>query len=263
MDLRIKNKVALVAASSRGLGKAVAFQISREGAKLVICSRNKERLGKTRDEIAAETGGVVKAIVADVRDKKQVSMMVEQIIEELGTVEILVSNAGGPPSGMVDDFGLDDYQDALELNLLSTVNLCYKVIPFMKKQKWGRIINLASVAAKQPIDSLILSNTARAGVLGFSKSLSNQVASYGITVNSICPGYTKTERVEELAKSFEESGKGTVKDFYKNIQKNIPSGRLGTPEEIAQAVAFLASEGAGYITGVALQVDGGYTKGLF
>lgn len=263
MDLGIKNKVALVAASSRGLGKAIAFKLSREGAKVVICSRNKERLFKTRDEIAAETGGTVRAIVADVREKKQVSEMVEQTVKELGTIDILVSNAGGPPSGLADDFGLEDYKDALELNLLSTVNLCYEVIPYMKKQKWGRIINLASVAAKQPIDSLILSNTARAGVLGFSKSLSNQVASYGITVNSICPGYTKTERVEELAKSFEESGKGTVKDFYNNIQKNIPAGRLGTPEEIAQAAAFLASEGAGYITGVALQVDGGYTKALF
>ena len=263
MDLGIKNKVALVAASSRGLGKAIAFQLSREGAKIVICARNKERLGKTRDKIAAETGGVVRAFVADVKDKKQVSKMVEQTVKELGTIEILVSNAGGPPSGTADDFTLNDYQDALELNLLSTINLCYEVIRFMKKQKWGRIINMVSVAAKQPVDSLILSNTARAGVLGFSKSLSNQVASYGITVNSICPGYTKTERVEELAKSFEESGKGIVKDFYKNIQKNIPTGRLGAPEEIAHAVAFLASEGAGYITGVALQVDGGYTKGLF
>ncbi len=263
MDLGIKNKVALVAASSRGLGKAIAVQLSREGAKVVICARNKERLFETRDKIAAETGRVVRAFVADVKDKKQVSKMVEQTVKELGTIEILVSNAGGPPSGTADDFTLNDYQDALELNLLSTVNLCYEVIPFMKKQKWGRIINLTSVAAKQPIDSLILSNTARAGVLGFSKSLSNQVASYGITVNSICPGYTKTERVEELAKSFEESGRGTVKDFYKNIQQNIPTGRLGAPEEIAHAVAFLASEGAGYITGVALQVDGGYTKGLF
>ena len=263
MDLGIKNKVALVAASSRGLGKAIAFQLSKEGAKVVICARNRERLFKTGDEIAAKTEGVVRAIVADVRDKKQVSEMVEQTVKELATIEILVSNAGGPPSGMADDFALDDYRDALELNLMSTINLCYEVIPFMKKKKWGRIINLTSVAAKQPIDSLILSNTARAGVLGFSKSLSNQVASYGITVNSICPGYTKTERLEELARSFEESGKGTVKDFYKNIQKNIPGGRLGTPEEIAQAVAFLASDGAGYITGVALQVDGGYTKGLF
>ena len=263
MDLGIKNKVALVAASSRGLGKAIAFQLSREGAKVMICARNKERLFKTRDEIAAETGGAVRAFVADVRDKKQVIKMAEQTIKELGTIEILVTNAGGPPSGMADDFTLDDYRDALELNLLSTINLCYEVIPFMKKQKWGRVINMVSVAAKQPIDSLILSNTARAGVLGFSKSLSNQVASYGITVNSICPGYTKTERVEELAKSFEESGKGAVKDFYKNIEENIPVGRLGTPEEIAQAVLFFASEKASYITGVALQVDGGYINALF
>jgi 3-oxoacyl-[acyl-carrier protein] reductase len=263
MDLGIKNKVALVAASSRGLGKAIAFLFSREGAKVAICAREKERLGRTRDEIATATGGVVRAFVADVRDKKQVNKMVEQTVKELGTIEILVTNAGGPPSGMMDDFNLDDYRDALELNLLSTINLCYEVIPFMKKQKWGRIINLVSVAAKQPIDSLILSNTARAGVLGFSKSLSNQLAPSGITVNSICPGYTKTERVEGLAKSFAESGKGKVKDFYNNIQKNIPMGRLGTPEEIAQAALFLASEGAGYITGVALQVDGGYIKALF
>jgi len=263
MDLGIKDKVALVAASSRGLGKAIAFQLSTEEAKVVICARNKEKLFETRDEIAAKTGGIVRAFVADVRDKKQVSKLVEQTVKELGTIEILISNAGGPPSGTLDDFTLDDYQDAVELNLLSTVNLCYEVVPFMKKHRWGRIINMVSVAAKQPIDSLILSNTARAGVLGFSKSLSNQVASHGITVNSICPGYTKTERVEELAQSFEESGKGSVKDFYKNIQKNIPAGRLGTPGEVAQAVAFLASEGAGYITGVSLQVDGGYIKGLF
>lgn len=263
MDLGIKNRVALVAASSKGLGKAVALQLSREGAKVMICARNKERLLKTRDEIASETGGVVRAFVADVRDRKQVSKMVEQVINEFGTIDILVCNAGGPPSGMADEFTLDDYRDALELNLLSTVNLCYEVIPFMKKQKWGRIINMASVSAKQPIDTLILSNTARAGVLGFSKSISNQLAPFKITVNSVCPGYTKTERVENLARSFEESGKGTANDFYKNIEKNIPVGRLGTVEEIAQAVVLLASEGASYITGVALQVDGGYINALF
>jgi len=263
MDLGIKNKVALVAASSKGLGKAIAFQLSREGSKVVICARGKERLLKTRDEIASETRGEVKAFVAEVTDRDQVSKLVKNVINELGTVEILVCNAGGPPSGMADEFSLDDYQEALELSLLSTVNLCYEVIPLMKKQKWGRIINMVSISAKQPIDTLILSNTARAGVLGFSKSLSNQLAPYGITVNSVCPGYTKTERVENLAKSFAEKGTGTVKDFYKNIENNIPLGRLGRPEEIAQAAAFLASEGAGYITGVALQVDGGYIKALF
>ena len=218
---------------------------------------------KTRDEIASETGGQVKALVADVTDRNQVSKLAKNVVEELGAVEILVCNAGGPPPGMAAEFTLDDYQEALELSLLSTVNLCYEVIPLMKKQKWGRIINMVSISAKQPIDTLILSNTARAGVLGFSKSLSNQLAPYGITVNSVCPGYTKTERVENLAKSFEKKGKGATKDFYSNIENDIPLGRLGRPEEIAQAVAFLSSEGAGYITGVALQVDGGYIKALF
>lgn len=263
MDLGIKNRVALIAASSKGLGKAIALRLSREGAKIVICARGKETLFKTRDEIAAETGGKVKAYVADVTDRKQVSTMVKQVVEEFETTDILVCNAGGPPSGFVDEFTLDDYRDALELNLLSTVNLCYEVIPLMKKQKWGRIINMTSVAAKQPIDTLILSNTARAGVLGFSKSLSNQLAPFGITVNSVCPGYTNTERVEELARSFEEKDKGTVSDFYRSIEKTIPMGRFATPEEIAQAVAFLASEGAGYITGIALQIDGGYIKALY
>lgn len=263
MDLGLKDKVALVAASSKGLGKAVALQLSREGAKVIVCARNKERLYKTRDEIASETGGEVRAYITDVREREQVGKMVKQIVDEFGTIEILVCNAGGPPSGMADDFSLEDYRGALELNLLSTVNLCYEAIPLMKKQGWGRIINMTSVSAKQPIHSLILSNTARAGVLGFSKSLSNQLAPFGITVNSICPGYTKTERVESLAKSYEESGKGTVDDFYSDIEKMIPVRRLGTPDEIAGAVAFLASERASYITGVALQIDGGYIKSLF
>ena len=263
MDLGIKERVALVAASSRGLGKAIAQRLSQEGAKVVICARDEDRLLKTKDEIAASTGGVVKAIKADVTDKDQVVQLVKKTINEFGTIDILVCNAGGPPSGMADKFTGADYAQALELNLLSTINLCYEVMPLMKKQKWGRIINMTSVSAKQPLDNLILSNTSRAGVLGFSKSISNQLAPFGITVNSVCPGYTKTERVDELAKSFEESGKGTVKDFYSRIEKAIPAERLGTPEELAQAVAFLASEGAGYITGIALQVDGGYIKALF
>ncbi len=263
MDLGIKGRVALVAASSRGLGKAIAFQLSREGAKVVICARGKERLYQTRDEIASETGGEVRSFVADVTDKDQVKSIVEKTVNEFGTIDILVSNAGGPPAGLADDFAEEDYRKALELNLMSTVNLCYEVIPLMKKQRWGRIINMTSVSAKQPIKTLILSNTSRAGVLGFSKSISEQLAPYGITVNAICPGYTKTERIDELAQSFADSGKGSVEDFYKNIEESIPLGRFATPDEVASAAAFLASERAAYITGVSLQIDGGYIKGLF
>jgi 3-oxoacyl-[acyl-carrier protein] reductase len=262
MDMGIRNRVALVAASSRGLGKAIALRLSREGAKVFICARGKEKLFKTRDEIISETGGAVKAIVADVTDRDQVKQMVQQAVDEFSTVDILVCNAGGPPAGLAEDFTVDDYRQAIELNLMSTVNLCYEVMPLMKKQKWGRIITMTSISAKQPLKTLILSNTARAGVLGFSKSLSEQLAPHGITVNSVCPGYTRTERVEELARAFAEKGKGSEEDFYRAVEENIPLGRLGRPEEIADAVAFLASERASYITGVSLQVDGGWVKGL-
>jgi len=261
--LGLKDKAALVAASSRGLGKAVALQLSREGARVAICSRNEGDLFRAKKEIEEKAGGRVIAQAADVTSRASVKKLVEFVAGEFGSLEILICNAGGPPSGLVKDFGPDDYLKALELNLLSTVNLCYEAIPYMIKQKWGRIVNLTSVSAKQPIDTLILSNTARAGVLGFSKSLSNQMAPFGITVNSICPGYTKTERIEALAKSYEESGKGSAQDFFRAVEQTIPMGRFGHPDEIASAVVFLCSEAAGYITGVALQVDGGYIKSTF
>ena len=263
MELGIQNKVALVAASSSGLGKAAALQLSKEGAKVAICARNEENLKKARESIIAETGGVVEAYVADVRQSDRVKQMVADIASSLGSIDILVCNAGGPPAGFVDDVTPADYRKAVELNLMSTISLCYEVVPHMKKNRWGRIVCVASVSAKQPIPNLVLSNTARAGVLGFVKSLSEQVASYGITVNSVCPGYTRTERVAELAQTFAGSGKGSVKDFYETIESSIPMNRMGTTKEFAHTVAFLASEGAGYITGVALQIDGGYIKGLF
>lgn len=263
MDLGIQNKVALVAASSRGLGKAAALQLSREGAKVAICARNEENLKKARDFIAADTHGIVQAYTADVTHKDQVKKMIEDIVLSLGSIDILVCNAGGPPPGFVDDFTPDDYRNAVELNLMSTISLCYEAVPHMKKNRWGRIVCVVSVSAKQPIPNLILSNTARAGVLGFAKSLSEQVAPYGITVNSILPGYTKTERVDDLARSYADSAKGTKEDFYESIEASLPMNRLGSTDEFAHTVAFLASKGAGYITGVALQVDGGYIKGLF
>ena len=263
MDLGIRDRVALVAAASRGLGKAVALELAREGAKVVICARHEDSLFKAREEITAATGVPVKAVVADVTDRARVKAMVREIVEEFSRLDILVCNAGGPPAGAAHEFGEDDYQRALELNLLSIVTLSNTVLPQMQEQGWGRIVNITSVAAKQPIDTLILSNTARAGVLGFAKSLSNQMAPHGVTVNSVCPGYTRTERVEALAVSSAAAGKGTIQDFYAGVEQQIPAGRLGAPRELAQAVAFLASGAASYITGVALQVDGGYVKGLF
>ena len=263
MNLGIKDKVALVTASSSGLGKAAALQLSREGAKVAICARNEEKLQRAKQAIVGETAGVVLAYPADVTREDQIKKLVASTAADLGPVDILVCNAGGPPPGFWNDFGPDDYREAVELNLMSTISLCYEVIPAMKERHWGRIICIVSISAKQPIKNLILSNTARAGVLGFAKSFSDQLAPFGVTVNSVCPGYTMTERVENLAKSFAESGKGTVEDFYRKAEAEIPMGRIGTTEEFGQTVAFLASEGAGYITGTALQVDGGYIKGLF
>ncbi len=263
MDLGIKDKVALITAASQGLGKAVAWRLSMEGVRVIICSRSLDNLTKAVDEIVADTSGKLRTFACDVTDEKQVKRMVDDIVEEFGRLDILVCNAGGPPAGTAEDFELDDYRKALELNLLSTIHLCNLTVPHMKKHKWGRIIGMTSVSVKQPIDNLILSNTARTGVTGYLKTLSNQVAPFGITVNSVCPGYTKTHRVENLAKAFAESGKGTIEDFYNKLEKDIPMKRIGTPEEFAQVVAFLASQGAGYITGVSLQVDGGYIKGLF
>lgn len=263
MDLGLTGKIAVVAAASRGLGKAAALELSREGAKVAILSRNEQRIQDARNQIADETGNAVQSFVGDVTDHDQMRRIIRLVEESWGTIHILVCNAGGPPAGLAEDLTLDQYEHALRLNLLSTVLLSYAVIPLMKEQRWGRIINITSVSAKQPIDTLTLSNTARAGVLGFAKSLSNQLAPFGITVNSVCPGYTRTERVEELAQSFAQSGKGSVDDFFRTIEKAIPMGRFGRPEELAKAIAFLASEGAAYITGAALQVDGGYIKALY
>ncbi|MCJ7581717.1 MAG: SDR family oxidoreductase [Candidatus Aminicenantes bacterium] len=263
MDFGIQDKVALVAASSLGLGKAAALELSKEGAIVNICARSKDRLVKTREELQSQTGNEVRAWIADVTEKDQVHDMIQKIISEFGKIDILVSNAGGPPSGQIDDFSPADYLKALELNLMTTINLCYSVIPSMKANLWGRIINIASISGKQPIDTLVLSNTARAGVLGFSKSLSNQMAPYGVTVNSVCPGYTKTERINDLAEAFVKGQKGSVQDFFNKIASIIPAGRLATTEEFGATVAFLASQQAGYITGTALQIDGGLIKALY
>jgi 3-oxoacyl-[acyl-carrier protein] reductase len=263
MDLGLKDKTALVAAASRGLGRAAALALSGEGARVTVCSRTEKTIKKAAESIARETGGEVLPVVCDVTNKSQIQTLVREVVDTFGGIDVLVTNAGGPPAGLATDFTVDDYRAGVELNLMSTIELCYQVLPVMKKNNWGRIIAVASIAARQPVDHLILSNTARAGVLGFLKTLSAQVAMDGITVNSICPGYTKTERIEELAAMFAETGQGTVEEFYHKIEAEVPMKRMGTPAEFADAVAFLASERASYITGVALPVDGGYIKALF
>ncbi|GAB4319555.1 MAG: SDR family oxidoreductase [Candidatus Zixiibacteriota bacterium] len=263
MNLGIDNKVALVAAASRGLGKAVALELSKEGARVVICSRSTNAIEQAATDIAHQTGRDVMGIRCNVTNPDDVRALVTRAVERFGSVDILVTNAGGPPAGTVADLTADDFQKAVELNLMSTINLTYAALPHMRKAQWGRIVAITSVSARQPIEELALSNTARAGVLGFIKSVSNEFASEGITANAVCPGYTKTERTVELARMFVESGKGTEEDYYAKVNMRVPMQRMGRVDELAAAVAFLCSARASYITGVALPIDGGWVKGLY
>jgi len=263
MDLGIKDKVAIVGASSKGLGKAVALGLAREGVKLTLCARGKGDLDKTADEIASETGADVLAIECDVSKTADIKKVVDETIKNYKRIDILVNNAGGPPTGAFLDFSLDDWQKAIELNLFSTITFSRAALPLMKEQKWGRIINITSVAVKQPIDGLILSNTARAGVIGLAKTLSNEFGPYNITVNNVCPGRILTDRITHLAGEKARREGTSVEDALAAMETDVPLRRIGKPEELASLVVFLASEKAGYITGTTIQVDGGLTKGIF
>lgn len=263
MNLGLKGRVAIVTAGSSGLGKATAMELAAEGARVVITARRGDALKIAADDIASATGAEVLAVAGDVTNSEHVHNLVAETAQKLGTVDILVANAGGPPAGFFDDFGAEDYRQAVELNLISTINLCREAVPEMRKRGWGRIVAITSIAAKQPIDNLILSNTARAGVLGFMKSLSQQIASDGITVNTLCPGYHLTERLKSLAKATATKEGISDKDVYGRWAASTPMNRIGEPEEFAAAVAFLCSGRASYITGTVIQVDGGAYRALY
>lgn len=262
MDLGLKGKVVLVAGGSLGLGKAVALEMGREGARLAIGSLDDANLPAALEEIRRKTGAEVIAIPTDVSDPEQAKAFVRKAVERFGTVDVLVNNAGGPPSvGFLD---IDDklWEYGFRLNLLSTIVMTREAVPLMKEKKWGRIINMTSISVKQPIDGLMLSNTIRSGVIGFAKTLSNELATFNITVNSVCPGFTLTDRVRNLAKTIAERENTTPEKVIGKWEETIPMKRLGTPEEFAALVTFLASEQAGYITGAAIQIDGGWYKGV-
>jgi 3-oxoacyl-[acyl-carrier protein] reductase len=262
MDLGIAGKVAIVAAASRGLGRAIAFELAREGAALVICARGREHLERARDEIVAATGASVRAIVADVSELSGVDQVASEALLQHGSVDILVTNAGGPPAGTFESHGWDAWHRAVDLTLRSVVELTRAVLPGMKERRWGRVINVNSIATKQPVDNLMLSNSVRAAVTGFARSLANEVAPYGITVNSVLPGYTRTDRVDDLASSTAAKESIAPGDVLARFEREIPMRRLGEPNELAALATFLASNRASYITGQSIAVDGGWIKGL-
>lgn len=253
MNLNLKNKVAIVLGASKGLGKACAKALAMEESFVVIGSRDGDVLKNTAAELTKETGSKILAAATDVTIQKDLENIVDRAIEEFGRVDVLVNNAGGPPAGKFESFNDNQWQSAFETNLLSAVRMSRLVLPYMRKSGSGRIINLVSVAVKQPIDNLILSNSIRAGVVGMAKTLSRELAADNITVNNIATGLFSTQRIKQLYDTEEK---------MKNVIKDIPMGRLGVPEELADLVCFLASEKASYITGATIQIDGGLCKSL-
>jgi len=262
VDLGLQGKVALVAAASRGLGRAIALELANEGARLVLCARGADGLQSARAEIVRATGAEVHTIAADLSDQPQLSRVAADALAAFGRIDILVTNAGGPPAGTFETHGWEAWQRAVDLTLRSAVELTRAVLPGMRERQWGRVINVTSITVKQPVDNLILSNSIRAAVTGFARTLANEVATAGITVNNILPGYTRTERVEELADATAKKEGLTRSDIVARFEREIPMRRLGEPKEFAALAAFLASERASYITGQSIAVDGGWIKGL-
>ena len=260
MDLGLTGKTALVAASSRGLGRAVADELAREGANLVICARTVAPLEEAGRAIHDETDAEVVAVPTDLTDPADIDRLMETAESDFGKVDILVTNTGGPPPGPFESHSVEAWSTAVEQNLNSVLNLTRAVLPGMKKAGWGRIINITSVAVKQPIDGLILSNAVRAAVTGFAKTLANEVAAAGITVNNVMPGFTRTERLGALAANISETQGITVEEAFARWEGQSPTGRIGELTELAAPVALLASGRASYITGNSIPVEGGLVQ---
>ena len=262
MDFGLKDRVAVVAAASRGIGYAAARELAREGASVFLCSRDETRASDAARRIHEETGATVAGIAADVTEEQAAERFVEVAREKAGRIDILVTNAGGPPATTFADTDLEMFRKAFEANALSAIRLAKLVLPGMCEQKWGRVVNITSVSVKQPIEGLLLSNTVRAGLTGWAKTVSNEVAPDNVTVNNVAPGYTLTERQEELSEARARAVGKSKEEIIASWATQGPMRRMGRVEEIAAAVAFLASERASYITGVTLQVDGGWVKSL-
>ncbi|MCB2184788.1 MAG: SDR family oxidoreductase [Deltaproteobacteria bacterium] len=262
MQLGIEGKVALVTGSSRGLGYGAARALAAEGCQVGLAARGKEALEQAAQRLARETGAQVFARATDLSQAGEPAALAAAVRQELGPVEILVTNAGGPPVGRFDDFGPEHWQRAVELTLFAAQALVREALPGMRERGWGRIINLTSVSVKQPLPGLILSNSVRAAVVGWSKTLADEVGPQGITVNCVLPGWILTERVEQLLAHQSQARGVSREEALAEVEKAIPLGRLGRPEELGSLVAFLASEQASYLTGGSFLIDGGLYRGL-
>jgi len=261
MDLGLRDRVAIVAAGSKGLGRAIAEELAAEGAAVAICARGASALDETCDAIRRR-GGRAHGVVADVSIPGSAARVADEAVQAFGPVDILVTNSGGPPAGRIETLSTEDWDAATRVLLTSAVEFARAVLPDMRARRWGRIINITSIAAKQPIDGLVLSNSLRAAVTAFGRTLANEAASDGITVNNLMPGYTRTDRVVELSEHMARDRGGTPADFLRRWEDEIPMRRIAEPREFAALAVFLASERASYITGQTIAVDGGWIKGL-
>ncbi len=262
MYLGLSRKSVLVTAASKGIGRAIAEEFVSEGARVAICSRDKSNLLKTSDEIKTKFGVEVLWCVCDLSKRKDIENTISAVIKEFDGIDILVNNCGGPVRGNFQDFEREDWQLAVDQIFLSAVTATKLVVPQMIEKEWGRIINITSISVKQPIDNLILSNAVRTGLVGLTKSLSNELGKHNITVNNVAPGYTLTNRVYEIAVNKAKEMNISHEEVLIDIARAIPMNRLASPEEIASLVVFLASMKASYITGTTIPVDGGFVKGI-
>jgi 3-oxoacyl-[acyl-carrier protein] reductase len=261
METGLHGKIALVCAASKGLGKATAMGLAAEGARVAMCARHMPTLEAAAAEVASATGAEVFAIAADLSRRADIVRLVQQTVEHFGGLDILVTNSGGPKAGLFSALTSSDWRDAVDLLLLSVVDLCYEAVPHMRRRGGGRIVNITSISSKQPVAGLVLSNVLRPAVVGLSKTLSNELARDGILVNSVAPGYTRTDRVIELADAAARREGVPVDTVERRTVQNIPLGRMAEPSEIADMVVFLASDRGTYITGTNILVDGGYVRG--
>ena len=258
MDLKIKNKIALVCGSSKGIGKACATSLANEGAKTILCARSEELLKNAVNEIKAN-GGEANYIVCDLSNIESIKEVVDKAKSIYGQIDILVNNAGGPPAGEDLSFDVSTWERAFRLTFLSAEVITKYLLPDMVSKRWGRIINLTSLTVKQPIKGLMLSNSIRLAVVGWAKTISQDYAQYGVTINNIATGYTLTDRVKHLFKSKANQEKKSLDEVIEEMSKTIPIGRMADPSEIANVVVFLSSERASYINGATIPVDGGYS----
>lgn len=262
MDLGLKGRVAAVAAASRGLGRACARALAGEGASVAVCSRDAARIREAADAIARETGAPTLPVVADVGVAEDCRRFVAETVAAFGRLDVLVTNTGGPRPGAFEAVADADWDEAVRVTLTNVIQLVRAGVPHMRANGWGRIVNIASLSAKQPVDGLVLSNALRPAIVGLAKTLANELGKDGILVNTVCPGYTRTDRLTEVAAARARASGTSTEQVLADLGRGAPLGRVGEPEELAAVVAFLCSERASFVTGATIPIDGGACRGL-